>query len=471
MESVSGEVYPVEWSRKLEEGIEEKLEKDGRIEIFSKNKKLFLRINDATIEDTGLYCVTIGDYYRVKTHAKLTVNEIPVSFKESLKDQKGKEGDSVTFECKINRSDKTAKWLVNGTLVDTSSGKYSVSQDKTRLYLTINDLDLLSDDDCTVSCLVDEKINSTAKLKVVEDKIKFIEKLADLGAKENESVRFNCKLNKSKYLKGKSQDLNIKWFINGKEIQNDQRSICEQVYNSLSLEIMSVRYQDAGEIQCQVNDDIFTTATLSVEEEPIVFVKKLADIKCTKIPGQATFECELNKTFSDVVWLKNEIELPRSYKYVAAHDRKVHTLTINDVDGKDEGEYTVLLRGKYEKKCSSTLSVRSAPSIHLSSDFNDNIVIKRGQQLEIEVNYVGFPEPTAIWSFNDNELIVDNRMRIENFKNKNVSLSVMKTTHLDSGKYVLILENECGRDKCTINVKVLDRPGSPRNLEVTNISG
>ena len=88
-----------------------------------------------------------------------------------------------------------------------------------------------------------------------------------------------------------------------------------------------------------------------------------------------------------------------------------------ELDGKDDGEYTIVLLGKYEKKCSANLNVRAAPRIFLDNDFKDNIVIKRGQTLEMEVNYRGYPEPKLNWSFDDEPLRPDNRTRIENFKN------------------------------------------------------
>lgn len=407
----------------------------------------------------------------MRTQAKLTVKEIPVVFKSPLKDQKAKEGDSATFECTANRGDKPVKWFVNGEAINTKSGKYTVSQGKTTFTLTINDLDLLNDDDCTITCQVGDKAKSKAKLRVVEDDIRLIERLADAGAKENTTVQFQCRLNKIKYRNRPNEPLSVRWFIKGNEIKNEPRFSFGQDLTLLTLEIKSVSYQDAGEVKCKINDVITTSAKLSVEEEPVVFVQKLTDLKCTKIPGQVLFECQLNKPFSEVAWFKNGVELPNNEKYVATQDRKVHMLTINDVDGKDDAEYSIVLLDKIEKRCSSTLTVRAPPVIPSGNESTRNVVIRRGQPLDVEVGFLSFPEPKATWFFSENELTENNRTRIEILKNNLSTLSITKTTLNDSGKYVLVLENECGRDKCTINVKVLDRPGPPRNPEVSNISG
>jgi len=470
LQSHAGESYPVEWYRRLEGQKEEKLEKDSRFEVSNKNKKLILKINEATLEDAAIYIVKIGD---LKSYAKLTVNEIPVVFKAPLADQKGKEGHSVTFECVVNRADKPVKWFVNGDLVNTKSGKYTTSQDKFKLQLTVNNLDLLNDDDCSITCQVGDKLKSKAKLRVIEDEIRFVERLVDVGAKEMSSAHFTCKLNKIKYRNKPKADLDIKWFIRGKEVAGGAQSrfVMEQLNTQLSLEIKSVSYQDAGEIKCEVNGSIHTEAMLSVEEEPVVFVKKLTDLKCTEIAGTVTFECELNKLFSDVAWFKNGVELTENNKYKPIQNGTKHYLVINDIDGKDNAEYTIVLLGKNEKKCMSVLSVRASPKCNLNSDFSDNIVVKRGQPIEMGLSYRGYPDPKASWSFNDESLQASNRVRIETTKNSRANLTITKTTRLDSGKYVLTLENECGRDTCTINVKVLDRPSPPRNLKINDITG
>ena len=84
--------------------------------------------------------------------------------------------------------------------------------------------------------------------------------------------------------------------------------------------------------------------------------------------------------------------------------------------------------------------------------------------------YRAFPEPRSKWSFNDEPIRSDSRIKTETIKNNNSILLITKTTREDSGRYVLALENECGRDKCIINVIVLDKPSPPRDPKVTDIS-
>jgi len=220
--SKNAEPLPVSWY-KLVNDKEEKLVHDGRIETHKLNKKLVLKINNALVEDAGTYVVSIGD---VKAQAKLIVNEIPVIFKRPLEDQRSKEGQSCTFECTVNRSDKPISWFVNGKLItkeDISSGKYAISQDKNRLQLVINNLDLATHNNAEITCQVGDKAKTVAKLTVDEGDIKFIERLVDSGVKENEPIQFVFKLNKLRMSSKPHEELTIKWFVKGKEI--DQKAI------------------------------------------------------------------------------------------------------------------------------------------------------------------------------------------------------------------------------------------------------
>lgn len=437
-----------------------------------------LKIRDATLEDAGTYILSIGG---VKAEAKLSVIEIPITFKKPLEDQRAKEGQSATFECTVNRADKPVKWFINGVQIskeDIKSGKYTIKQEKNRLQLNINDLDLEKDNNCEVTCQVGEKSKTSAKLRIDEDDIKFVERLVDLGVRENEPAQFVCKLSKLEYKNKPGQKLNIKWFVNGKEIdenklgEENSRYSIEQISTTLKLNISAVHPEDAGEVKCQVNDTIYTAAQLSVEEEPVVFVKKLTDVTCNEVPGKVTFSCELNKPFVKAKWYRNGKEIsPDDPKYDFGRDHCKHFLNIKDVNGKDEGEYSIVLQDKSEKKCTGILTVKAPPKLFLNAKYKDTITVKSGKPVIIEVDYAAYPEPKIHWMVNDEPLKESTRVKMENVRNVLSTLVVNKTQRSDSGKYHLTLENDYGREKCTINVNVLDKPSPPKNPKVSDVSG
>jgi rRNA maturation protein Nop10 len=480
MQTLAGEPLPIVWYRKLADGTEEKLYKTTHFEPTRVGKKIILKINTALLEDAGAYIVTVGS---ARAEAKLTVNELPCTFKNPLEDRHGKEGLSTTFECTINRPDKTPKWFVNDELVTKElikSGKYTVNQEKGKLQLTIHNLDLAKDNEAKVTCQVGDSkpTRSSARLYVDEDDIKFVERLVDTGVKENEPATFVCKLNKIRYQSRPNQTLNIKWFIKNKLVnpaEENSRYTVEQVDCVLKLNIKAVPGEDAGDVTCQVTSasgEISTQARLSVEEEPVVFVRKLEDLTVTELPDKAKFECELNKSFVNAKWYRNGKELaPDDPKYDFGREGPRHFLYVKDVAGKDEGEYTIVLQVPNEKKCGANLLVRAPPKFSLNAKYKDTITIKRGQPLLLEVTFSGHPEPKLTWTANDEPLRNDSRTKIETVRNAFVSVLMSKTQRSDSGKYQLSLENEYGKEKCVIKVNVLDKPGPPRNPKVAENKG
>jgi len=474
--SASGQTIPYVWSRRCGGngggGESEVLEKGSHFQMTNIGKKLVLKVNESTMEDPGTYSVKIGG---ASISAKLTVNEIPVVFKRPLKDLTGKEGQSCCFEATVNRDDKPVKWFVDGKQVtrdEIQSGKYLVKQDKCRLSLTINDLEMDKHHDIQVTCQCGEKAKCKAQLTLEEDDIRFVERLVDLGVKETDSAQFTCRLNKIKYETRANKKLEVRWFVKGKEVRTvGTRYRTEQVDTVLKLNICGVcSHEDAGEIKCEVNGKITTVANLYAEEEPVIFIRRLEDVIVHEIPGEAKFECELNKSFVNILWLRKGEEISESdRRFVINRDGGVHSMCVRDVDVNDVGEFTAQIVGKSQKKCTAELSIRAACKMFLDMKYKDTVTIKRGQALEIEVPFSGYPLPKFEWVANDEVLCRGSRVKTEMIKNKLVTLQVSKTHRGDSGKYTLTLENEVGVEKANIRVNVLDRPGPPRNPSVSEV--
>lgn len=469
--SLTGETLPYVWFRKAGDMTsEEELVKSDKFSISNLGKKLILRINECEMEDAGTYIVTIGD---AKTKAKLIVNEIPVIFKRPLRDQTAKEGQACTFEATVNRDDKPVKWFVNGILIkpeDVASGKYVVKKNKCKLSLTINDLAMDSHHEAEITCQCGDKAKSKAKLTLDEEDIRFVERVVDLGVKENETALFTAKLNKIKYETRPNQRLSVKWFVKGKEVLNDTNYRIEQVDTVLKLNIKAVNsHENAGEVKCEVNGAISCTANLYVEEEPIIFVRRLEDICVHEIPGEAKFECELNKSFVNAKWYRNGEEISEAdRRFTIAREGPKHYLTVKKVDANDVGEYMIQLQGKSNKKCMALLTIKALCKMFLDAKYKDTITIKRGTQLDIEVPFTGYPIPKYEWTFKD-DVVKGSRVKTAMVKNKMVTFEMNKTTRSDSGKYTLTLENEVGQEQCHVRVNVLDRPGPPKNPAVSEV--
>ena len=440
-----------------------------RFEILNLNRKQILRIQDSKIEDSGIYTIRIGE---LTCHGILTVLEIPVIIKRPLKDQTAKEGESVIFDCTVNRNDKPIIWLINNVEIFPNydiKEKFISRNERNRLEMTINNLDIHSENNATIEVRIGGA-TSFAKLYVIEDDIKIVENLKDVNIKENESCEFICKLNKIKYV-SKPDIVKIKWFLQNREIiESDAKFTVEMIGTELKLKLSSVDILDSGEIKCQINNT-FTTALLTVEEQEIKFVKGLEEHILTELHVQAKFTCELNRNNYPLRWYKANQEINDSKKFKIVINGTQHTLYINDVGPRDIAEYSAKIASKKELTSRANLCLKCKPKIYLNSKYTDNIIVKRGQKIFLDVEYAAYPSPTISWSLNNQSIKDSNRIKLENFNNDHTSLTIYKSQKNDGGKYTLLIQNEYGREKCDINVTVLDIPSEPHYLEIYNITG
>ncbi|XP_013148822.1 PREDICTED: twitchin isoform X2 [Papilio polytes] len=95
--------------------------------------------------------------------------------------------------------------------------------------------------------------------------------------------------------------------------------------------------------------------------------------------------------------------------------------------------------------------------------------IKVGQTLKMEADVKGEPEPTITWTFNEQALKTEERLKIEN-KDYHTSFSLLKVTRADSGKYTVTAKNDSGTDTVDVEVSVVSKPTKPKGpLQVSDV--
>ncbi|XP_013785867.1 twitchin-like, partial [Limulus polyphemus] len=100
-----------------------------------------------------------------------------------------------------------------------------------------------------------------------------------------------------------------------------------------------------------------------------------------------------------------------------------------------------------------------------------DIVIKAGQEFNINVPFSGFPKPTATWSKNDFEVNEKDPRIFNKVGDDYAVLALSDAKRSDSGQYKLFLKNKSGFDTAYCKVTVLDHPGPPENLRGEDIEG
>uniref|UniRef100_A0A3P8SS54 Titin n=1 Tax=Amphiprion percula TaxID=161767 RepID=A0A3P8SS54_AMPPE len=107
-----------------------------------------------------------------------------------------------------------------------------------------------------------------------------------------------------------------------------------------------------------------------------------------------------------------------------------------------------------------------APEIELDADLRKMVNVRATATLRLFVIIRGKPEPEVRWSKADGTL--NERAQIE-VTSSYTMLVIENVDRFDTGKYVLTLENLSGSKSAFINVRVLDSPSAPTNLEVKDV--
>ena len=99
-----------------------------------------------------------------------------------------------------------------------------------------------------------------------------------------------------------------------------------------------------------------------------------------------------------------------------------------------------------------------------------DIKVRAGEDFSVNINYTGFPKPTAQFWREELELSSDVRIHIQ-VTEEFVSIIVKNSTKKDAGHYRLKLMNDSGYDTASFHVTVLDRPGPPYKIYASDFAG
>ena len=106
---------------------------------------------------------------------------------------------------------------------------------------------------------------------------------------------------------------------------------------------------------------------------------------------------------------------------------------------------------------------------HINRDKMQNVTVRAGNMVKLDVDVKGEPPPTLTWMLKGAKLEAAYNLKMEN-EDYNTRLIIKDTTRVNTGIYTLIAENDSGKDEASVEITILDRPGKPEGpLEVSNI--
>ncbi|XP_021244944.1 obscurin isoform X10 [Numida meleagris] len=298
-----------------------------------------LEIRELDLQDAGDYTCVCGDQH---TTASLTVNALPVVFKEELKNEEVMEGASVSLHCELSKA-APVQWKI-GSKVLKASDKYQMSQPGTTAELVIRDLDVTDAGDYTCVC-GDQKTTATLTVHALPPLFK--EELKNEEAEEGGDVTLHCELTK---------DAPVEWQKDQRALKESEKYQMRQAGPKAELVIRGVAEDDAGCYTC-VCGEHQTTAVLTVQAVPPFFQEEMTSEEAAE-GGMATLHCQISKASAPVQWKKGHRILTPGSKYSMSQEGCVVELVVHNLDLNDTGDYTCVCGNK---STTAALTVHALP--------------------------------------------------------------------------------------------------------------
>ncbi|XP_035661605.1 titin-like [Branchiostoma floridae] len=302
---------------------DDKIENSDKYEILLDGHDHYLIIKDIRMEDHTSY--SCESKHR-KTTANLFVEEL-VDFCPGLEDQYAIEYDAqAQFSCKMTKPNAEATWYKGDQKLENSD-KYEITVDGQDHSLIIKDIRM--DDDTVYSC--ESKHRKTSALLFVEALVDFCPGLEDQYAIEyDDQAQFTCKMTQP--------DAEATWYRDEEKIENSEKyEIVVDGYDH-ALVVKDIRMEDETSYSC-ASKHRKTTAKMFVEAL-VDICPGLEDQYAIEKDAQAQFSCKMTQPDAKATWYREEEKIENSEKYEIIVDGFDHSLTIKDIQLKDETSYT-----------------------------------------------------------------------------------------------------------------------------------
>ncbi|KAF2987667.1 hypothetical protein EK904_013941 [Melospiza melodia maxima] len=393
-----GTEAPVEWRKG-----QTLLRASNKYQMRQEGTVAELLIHDLEPKDAGDYSCLVGNQ---KTTAALSVNALPVRFKQELRNEEATESGTATLQCELSRAGGSVRWRKDGKEL-VPSKKYQTRREGRFVELVIHDLDLTD-------------AGSYTSLPIL-----FQEELVNKEATEGEAVTLHCKL---------SKPAPVEWKKGNTVLKQSEKYKIEQEGPFVELTIQDLDLADAGDYSC-VCGDRQTTAALAVNVLPALFTKGLTDKEATE--GKiVSLSCELNKAAANVEWKKGFKTLRPSDKYKMRREGVVAELTIQNLDTADAGNYSCVCG---DQQTMAVLTVHALPAFFKEGLKNREATDGATAALRCELSKVGVP---VEWRKGDKALKPSEKYRMRQ-EDTAAELLIRDLEVEDTGEYTCV----CGDQK------------------------
>ncbi|XP_016146843.1 obscurin-like isoform X9 [Sinocyclocheilus grahami] len=316
---VMSENCSVKWFR---DGVE--LNDRSKYEMKQEGRSHVLIVKSSESKDSGTYsCQTADD----KVEFKVQVKDAPLMFVVPLQPVSAVLESTMTLSCSLNKATDSVLWKHNGKEIKPG-GRFSVRTDGTNCILTVSAV--AQEDEGEYSCECKDDKTFTKVTTKAPRLLRFTTRLNNVVANEGKDAIFKCSITPA--------DVSVRWLRNEIPITASPKFKIAHGGSSHSLTITGVTQEDEGEISIDAEGKV-CNATLQVQQLPVTFKKKLADVTVTE-QDTVRLEVELSKPSTDVKWMKNGVALQQGENMEIHVDGAKQALVLKSVVYADRGHYS-----------------------------------------------------------------------------------------------------------------------------------
>ncbi|MGH0174100.1 UNVERIFIED_CONTAM: hypothetical protein FKN15_071392 [Acipenser sinensis] len=431
---------PVEWRKG---GV--LLKSGDKYEMKQKDQVVELLINNLHPEDTGDYTCDTGDR---QTTATLSVQAVPVLFKQELQDKESEEGSSAILGCELSKPGALVEWRKGGVVLQPGD-KYEIRQEGHNVELLVHNLKL--EDMGDYICDSGDQ-TTTASLKVNALPVFFKQELQNQEAKEGSTATLRCELSKS--------GAPVEWRKGGIVLRSSNKYEMKQKDHVAELLIKNVQPEDTGDYTCNTGEQQ-TTASVFVAEPAVTIVEELKNVSLFA-NEDAVFSVELSRPcVKDVQWKLGGVPLQHNEmnEIATESEGRVHTLTLRKITQDDSSSVTFRA-----ETCTSTaeLTVKAPPPV-LFKKMLDSQEVEEGSNAFLRCE-ISQPDAPVTWRRRQAVLSQGDKYTPQQ-RGTTVVLIIHNLSPEDAGEYTC----DSGDQQTTASLSVKEHVRITRGLEGANV--
>ncbi|XP_061633474.1 obscurin-like protein 1a isoform X2 [Phyllopteryx taeniolatus] len=402
----------------------EQVEEGGNIQLTREGPYRRLTILCSKVEDGGEYiCETNGD----SVFFQLIVTKPPVRI-ISPTDSELKithlASTELQLSCEISCSDAHVTWYKDSLEVEEGPNLIlEVDGAERRLVIPVASIKDVGEFVC------ETEHDSVAFMVTIK------EQPVVLSRPTNTSGKVECLAGKTVVLEVKASRLNaeVKWLLNGQEIEGSHFVTITKNGLLRHLEIHSPSPADSGTYSCDAVDDKLDFQ-VTISEPPVNILKKSEIDTNLKVlrSDDIVLECELSRGNAKTKWYKDGCRIECDGRFCEEEEGAFRSLVILNAELRDSGEYFL---DAEDDNITFQVTVQEPPvTIVGNSKDADFQEMAAGDDLILacEVSHENAP---VQWYCNDKLLVNDSRTNIECYGTlRKIIISNVQSS--DSGKYI-----------------------------------